>query len=145
MQTLLFCYVNRENRSKDPRINVWHHEACYYKNSDDLSIRTKHQWWHDRHEPPHDKTSEMICAPTEDSDQPGHPSSLMSLHSAFNGPGPRLIWVFAGHTVILLVFSWRGSYAFRFAKFDFKRSSDGWIRLRLTRGVDVIKTSNSGR
>ena len=28
-------------------------------------------------EPPHDKTNEMACAPSEDSDQPGHPPSLI--------------------------------------------------------------------
>ena len=27
--------------------------------------------------PPHDKTNEMTCAPSEDSDQPGHPPSLI--------------------------------------------------------------------
>ena len=27
-------------------------------------------------EPPHDKTNEVACAPSEDSDQPGHPLSL---------------------------------------------------------------------
>ena len=27
-------------------------------------------------EPPHDKTNTMACAPSEDSDQPGHPPSL---------------------------------------------------------------------
>ena len=42
-----------------------------------------------------DKTNKMTCAPSEDSDQPGHP--------------PRLIWVFAGRTFILLVLSWGGS------------------------------------
>ena len=30
-------------------------------------------------EPPHDKTNKMACAPREDSDQPGHPPSLISL------------------------------------------------------------------
>ena len=25
-------------------------------------------------EPPHDKTNKMVCAPREDSDQPGHPT-----------------------------------------------------------------------
>ena len=30
-------------------------------------------------EPPHDKTNKMICVPSEDSDQPGHPPSLISL------------------------------------------------------------------
>ena len=28
-------------------------------------------------EPPHDKTNKMTCAPSEDSYQPGHPSSLI--------------------------------------------------------------------
>ena len=28
-------------------------------------------------EPPHDKTNKMACAPNEDSDQPGHPPSLI--------------------------------------------------------------------
>ena len=30
-------------------------------------------------EPPHDKTNKMVCAPSEDSDQPGHPPSLISV------------------------------------------------------------------
>ena len=30
-----------------------------------------------RNEPPHDKTNKMICAPNEDSDQPGHLPSLI--------------------------------------------------------------------
>ena len=69
------------------------------------------------------------CAPSEDSDQPVHPLSLISLplsawrklgplttywaHSEDSdqtGRMPRLIWVFAGRTLILLVFSCRGSY-----------------------------------
>ena len=28
-------------------------------------------------EPPHDKTSKMACVPSEDTDQPGHPPSLI--------------------------------------------------------------------
>ena len=36
-------------------------------------------------EPPHDKTNNMACAPSQDSDQPGHP--------------PRLIRVFAVHSM----------------------------------------------
>ena len=31
------------------------------------------------YEPPHDKTYKMACTPSEDSDQPGHPPSLISL------------------------------------------------------------------
>ena len=30
-------------------------------------------------EPPHDKTNKMAFAPSKDSDQPGHPPSLISL------------------------------------------------------------------
>ena len=30
-----------------------------------------------RNEPPHDKTNKMACAPSEDSDQAGHPPSLI--------------------------------------------------------------------
>ena len=30
------------------------------------------------YEPAHDKTYKMVCAPSEDSDQPGHPLSLIS-------------------------------------------------------------------
>ena len=36
-------------------------------------------------EPPDDKTNKMICVPSEDSDQPGHLPSLISLHCALNG------------------------------------------------------------
>ena len=68
-------------------------------------------------EPPRDKTNKMICAPSEDSDQPGHPPSLikswlyaqwiakdLSFFHANNedsdqsGQMPRLIWVFARRT-----------------------------------------------
>ena len=68
--------------------------------------------------PPHDKTNKIACAPSnieivfavrmkkathcahnEDSDQTGRM--------------PRLIWVFAGRTVILLVLSWDGSFTVR--------------------------------
>ena len=31
------------------------------------------------YEPPRDKTNKMECAPSEDSDQPWHPPSLISL------------------------------------------------------------------
>ena len=36
------------------------------------------------YEPPHDKTNKMT-APNEDSDQPGHPPSLISLRRALSG------------------------------------------------------------
>ena len=31
------------------------------------------------HEPPHDKANKMACAPSEDSDQPGHSPSLIGV------------------------------------------------------------------
>ena len=40
-------------------------------------------------EPQHDKTNKMACAPSEDSDQPGHLPSLISLrfpHEETLGP-----------------------------------------------------------
>ena len=68
-------------------------------------------------EPPHNKTNKMARAPSEDSDQSGHPSILirvfavhmkkplvLSYHwvhskdSDETGRMPRLIWVFAGLT-----------------------------------------------
>ena len=79
-------------------------------------------------EPPHDKTNKMVCAPSKDSDQPGHPSRLIRVFAVRMKKGwvlryplsasedsdqtwrmPRLIWVFAGRTVILLVLSRGGS------------------------------------
>ena len=71
------------------------------------------------------------CVPSEDSDQPGHLPSLISLRCALNGylrtqafimrtaktdqteQMPRLIWVFAGCIVTLLVLSCCGSSSFR--------------------------------
>ena len=95
-------------------------------------------------EPPHDKTNKMACAPSKDSDQPGHPPSLirvfavrmkkalvlsypksaqrrlwsdwadaqadLSLRCDQTGQMPRLIWIFAGRTLILLILSRGGSY-----------------------------------
>ena len=36
-------------------------------------------------EPPHDKSNKLICAPSEDFDQPGHPPSLISLRGELSG------------------------------------------------------------
>ena len=68
------------------------------------------------------------CAPSEDSDQPGHPPSLFRVFAVRTKKAwvlsyslsaqprlwsdwriPRLIWVFARRTVILLGMSWGGS------------------------------------
>ena len=74
-------------------------------------------------EPRHDKTNKMACAPSEVSGQPGHPPSLIRVFAVRTkkpwvllpneriaktdqtGRMPRLIWVFAGRTLILLVLS----------------------------------------
>ena len=72
---------------------------------------------------PHDKTNKMACAPSENSDQPGHPPSLIRVFavrmkkawvlsyplsaieaSDQTGRMPRLICVFAGRTCHFLVF-----------------------------------------
>ena len=42
-----------------------------------------------KNEPPHDKTNKITCAPSEDSDQPRYPPSLISLrcpHEETLGP-----------------------------------------------------------
>ena len=51
--------------------------------------------------------------------------------SAQTGWMPRLIWVFAGRTVILLVLSWGGSYLFLIIAFSFTLSSTGLSPLNI--------------
>ena len=86
-------------------------------------------------EPRHDKNQQSECAPSEDSDQPGHPPSLIRVfafrmkkpwalsyplsaqrRSDQTGRMPRLIWVFAGRTLTLLVLSCRGSRSKSFCR-----------------------------
>ena len=87
--------------------------STFYIASSDKSC-----WQKLLYEPPHDKTNKMICAPSDNSDQPGHPLSVLNgssqcaqwvaedpmfLHvdsedSDQTGRMPRLIWVFAGCT-----------------------------------------------
>ena len=94
------------------------HLSCFMSNRD-LSIAQ-----FDINEPPHDKTNKMACAPSGASDQPGHRPSLIrvfavrmkkatlathwvhSEDSDHTGRMSRLIWVFDGLIVILLVLSW---------------------------------------
>ena len=74
------------------------------------------------------------CAPSEDSDQTGHPVSLLSAWRKFGplaihwahsedsdqtGRMPRLIWVFAGRTATLLVLSRGGSIIFCLLVFNY--------------------------
>ena len=74
------------------------------------------QWF----EPPHDKTNKVACAPSEDSDQPGHllyPPSLIrvfavrfmgSVWPKLSSCGQRRL-IKLGAQVILLVLPWGGS------------------------------------
>ena len=77
------------------------------------------------YEPEYDKTNKMTWAPSEDSDQPGHPPSLIRVFTVAKDLSflqtdredsdqivwlPRLIRVFAGTQVILLVLSCCDSY-----------------------------------
>ena len=67
------------------------------------------------YEPSHDKTNKMACVPSEDSDQSlrcPHEESLLpdlpierTAWTDQTGRMPRMIRVFAGRTVILLVLS----------------------------------------
>ena len=80
-------------------------------------------------EPPHDKTNEITCAPSEDSDLPGHPPSLIrvfAVRSMSNwGPNvsscgqrrlirlggcPRWSESLLGAQAILLILSWGGYF-----------------------------------
>ena len=51
------------------------------------------------YEPPHDKKQQNDCAPSEDSDQAGHPPSAPSEDSDQAGHPPSLIRVFALRSV----------------------------------------------
>ena len=44
-----------------------------------------------KYEPPHDKTNKIACAPSEDSDQPGHPPSLIRVFAvrSMGSQGPK--------------------------------------------------------
>ena len=63
--------------------------AClYYKRTNEPKGSGELKKTHKSNEPPHDKTN-LACAPSEDSDQPGHSPSLISLrcpHEESFGP-----------------------------------------------------------
>ena len=72
-----------------------------------------------QNEPPHDKTNKMACEPSEDSDQPEHPPSLIRFFAVRMKKAWVLSYVWGGcpgwsesslgaHAV-LLVSSWNGS------------------------------------
>ena len=69
------------------RYSVFHvlgHSALYilksiqlWKQNNTLVSSYTFIMWVESNEPPHEKTNKMACAPSEDSDQPGHPPSLI--------------------------------------------------------------------
>ena len=70
------------------------HSACAYTQSDHRlrcpPVKSFCHWLPIKHtsktdQPVHDKTNKMTCPPSEDSDQSGHPPSLISLGCAVNG------------------------------------------------------------
>ena len=65
-------------------VHIWHNKQVFSWLGS-CKIITVSTW----NEPSHDKTNKMTCAPSEDSDQPGHPPSLISLrcpHEESLGP-----------------------------------------------------------
>ena len=59
-----------------------HKKLCVYEEIGKISlnyhqISTNLFLWQIANEPPHDKTKKMTCTPSENSDQPGHPPSLI--------------------------------------------------------------------
>ena len=64
------------------------------------------------YEPRHDKTNKMSVLPAQWVAKDPSVLHADSEDSDQTGRMPRLIWVFAGHTLILLVLSWGGSYGF---------------------------------
>ena len=51
-------------------------------------------WRRSTCEPPHDKTNKVACASSEDSDQPGHPPSLIRVFAvrSVGSKGPKVSW-----------------------------------------------------
>ena len=53
------------------------HETKFRRSDTDCWPEPSSHWAEFLETPPYDKTNKMACAPSEDSDQPGHPPSLM--------------------------------------------------------------------
>ena len=113
---------------------VWEqrlHQVNYaYANSLQCHTQWLMKWFHYEIDPRLDKTNKMICAPSEDSEQPGNPPSLIRVSavrlkqnwvlsyppcaqdSDQAGRMPRPIWVFAGQKRHFVGLSWGGSKCF---------------------------------
>ena len=53
-------------------------------------------------DPQHDKTNKMTCAPSEDSDQPGHLRGSLASHSLHNKDSDQTVWM----RRLIRVFAW---------------------------------------
>ena len=63
---------------------VRNHLICFYTICTGICFeKVNNQQHKELFEPAHDKTNKMACAPSEDSDQPGHPPSLIAKDPSF--------------------------------------------------------------
>ena len=61
-----------------------------YFTTEKLSDVQWNVWGLGENEPPHDKTNNIACAPSEDSGQPEHPLSLIRIYAGQTGRIARL-------------------------------------------------------
>ena len=62
--------------SRQVNVNTWDLKISTF-NQEKIKSKGMFYFRSSVYEPPHDKTNKMACAPSEESDQPGHPSSLI--------------------------------------------------------------------
>ena len=63
------------------RILISNYEYFLFRNNTTISLYNTLNFSEFIIEPPHDKTDNIVCAPIEDSDQPGHLISLFAVRS----------------------------------------------------------------
>ena len=56
---------------------MYNTSVLFYCDSEDIFSRANNSMLYSENEPPFDKTNKVACAPSEDSDQPGYPLSLI--------------------------------------------------------------------
>ena len=80
-----FCWLCHEvTQLQLTFIQLCFNSLCLFNNVAENKLQNKF-------EPHHDKTNRVACASSEDSDQPGHSSGLISLHCAHKESlGPKL-------------------------------------------------------
>ena len=124
-------------------------------------------WWTQEYEPPHDKTNKMASAPSEDSDQPGHPPSLIIVFAvrmkkawvlSYPFSAQRRLWSdwadaqadlsLRWGAVILLVLSWGSSHIHvlncaRAQMWTYTKKFEEFTLKKLLSSKDVDGMSNS--